>query len=54
VGRSKTSKWGDCSYDVMPDGLHFLMFESDPASAPDLRVIRNGTAELREAFRKKR
>jgi serine/threonine-protein kinase len=38
--------YGDRSYDVMPDGRHFLMFESDPASAPELRVIRNWRAEL--------
>jgi hypothetical protein len=38
--------YGDRSYDVMPDGQHFLMFESDPASAPELRVIRNWGTEL--------
>jgi hypothetical protein len=27
-------------------GQHFLMFESDPASAPELRIIRNWVAEL--------
>jgi hypothetical protein len=31
----------------MPGGQQFLMFESDPASAPELRVIRNWSAELR-------
>jgi serine/threonine-protein kinase len=39
--------FGDRSYDVMPDGAHFLMFEANPAAAPELRVIRNWAAELR-------
>jgi serine/threonine-protein kinase len=43
--------WGDRSYDVMPGGQQFLMFESDPASAPELRVIRSWSAELRAALR---
>jgi serine/threonine-protein kinase len=38
--------YGDRSYDVMPDGVHFLMFEANPAAAPELRVIRNWGAEL--------
>jgi Tol biopolymer transport system component len=38
--------YGDRSYDVMPDGAHFLMFEANPAAAPELRVIRNWGAEL--------
>ncbi|MGE3618511.1 MAG: hypothetical protein AB7L66_21755, partial [Gemmatimonadales bacterium] len=38
--------YGDRSYDVMPDGQHFLMFQSDPASAPELRVVRNWGAEI--------
>jgi serine/threonine-protein kinase len=40
--------FGDRSYDVMPDGGHFVMFEANPASAPELRVIRNWIAELKE------
>jgi len=43
--------YGDRSYDVMPDGQHFLMFQSDPASAPELRVIRNWRAELESMLR---
>ena len=39
--------YGDRSFDVMPDGEHFLMFEPDPAAAPELRVIRNWAAELK-------
>jgi hypothetical protein len=39
--------YGDRSYDVMPDGGHFLMFEANPASAPELRVIRNWAVELK-------
>ncbi len=46
-GLFEEQAWGDRSYDVMPDGQHFVMFESDPASAPELRVIRNWAAELR-------
>jgi len=38
--------YGDRSFDVMPDGAHFLMFEANPAAAPELRVIRNWVAEL--------
>jgi Tol biopolymer transport system component len=45
-GSFEEDLYGDRSYDVMPDGQHFLMFESDPASAPELRVIRNWSAEL--------
>jgi Tol biopolymer transport system component len=40
-------KYGDRSYDVMPDGEHFLMLEANPAAAPELRVIRNWAAELK-------
>ena len=43
--------FGDRSYDVMPDGQHFLMFESNPAAAPELRVIRNWAAELRATLK---
>ena len=39
--------YGDRSFDVMPDGEHFLMFEPDPAAAPELRVIRNWATELK-------
>jgi serine/threonine-protein kinase len=39
--------YGDRSYDVMPDGEQFLMFEANPAAAPELRVIRNWAAELK-------
>ena len=46
-GPFEEQQWGDMSYDVTPDGQHFVMFESDPASAPELRVIRNWAAELR-------
>ena len=45
-GSFEEDLYGDRSYDVMPDGQHFLMFESDPASAPELRVIRNWRAEI--------
>jgi eukaryotic-like serine/threonine-protein kinase len=38
--------YGDRSYDVTPDGTHFLMLEANPAAAPELRVIRNWGAEL--------
>ena len=38
--------YGDRSYDVMPDGEHFLMFRANPAAAPELRVIRNWSVEL--------
>jgi hypothetical protein len=38
--------FGDRSFDVMPDGEHFIMFEANPAAAPELRVIRNWTTEL--------
>jgi serine/threonine-protein kinase len=38
--------YGDRSFDVMPDGEHFLMLETNPAAAPELRVIRNWAAEL--------
>jgi hypothetical protein len=38
--------FGDRSFDVTPDGAHFLMFEANPAAAPELRVIRNWGAEL--------
>ena len=31
----------------MPGGQQFLMFESDPASVPELRVNRAWPAELR-------
>ncbi len=40
-------RYGDRSYDVMPDGEQFLMLEANPAAAPELRVIRNWAAELR-------
>jgi hypothetical protein len=43
---------GDRSYDVMPDGEHFLMFEANPAAAPELRVIRNWGAELKARSRR--
>jgi hypothetical protein len=46
-GSFEEDQTGDRSYDVMPDGQHFVMFESDPASAPELRIIRNWVAELR-------
>ena len=46
-GPFEEDEFGDRSYDVMPDGQHFVMFESDPASAPELRIIRNWIAELR-------
>jgi serine/threonine-protein kinase len=39
--------FGDRSFDVMPDGEHFLMFEANPAAAPELRVVRNWVAELK-------
>jgi serine/threonine protein kinase/Tol biopolymer transport system component len=39
--------YGDRSFDVMPDGEHFVMFEANPAAAPELRVIRNWAAELK-------
>jgi hypothetical protein len=39
--------YGDRSFDVMPDGEHFLMLEANPAAAPELRVIRNWAAELK-------
>ncbi len=39
--------YGDRSYDVMPDGAHFLMFEANPATAPELRVVRNWAAEVK-------
>jgi eukaryotic-like serine/threonine-protein kinase len=45
--------YGDRSYDVMPDGEHFLMFEANPAAAPELRVIRNWAAELKATLGKK-
>jgi eukaryotic-like serine/threonine-protein kinase len=45
-GSFEEDLFGDRSYDVMPDGQHFLMFESDPASAPELRIIRSWVAEL--------
>jgi serine/threonine-protein kinase len=45
--------YGDRSYDVMPDGEHFLMFEANPAAAPELRVIRNWTAELQATVGKR-
>ena len=38
--------FGDRSFDVMPDGAHFLMLEANPAAAPELRVVRNWGAEL--------
>jgi Tol biopolymer transport system component len=38
--------YGDRSFDVMPDGQQFLMFEANPAAAPELRVIRNWAVEL--------
>jgi len=44
--------YGDRSFDVMPDGEHFLMFEPDPAAAPELRVIRNWAAELKATVQK--
>jgi serine/threonine-protein kinase len=49
-GEFEDNWWGDRSYDVMPGGQQFLMFESDPASAPELRVIRNWATELRAAL----
>ena len=39
--------FGDHSFDVMPDGEHFIMFEANPAAAPELRVILNWVAELK-------
>jgi hypothetical protein len=45
--------YGDRSYDVMPDGEHFLMFEANPAAAPELRVIRNWPAELKATVGKR-
>ena len=44
--------YGDRSFDVMPDGEHFLMFEANPAAAPELRVIRNWAAELQHRSRR--
>ena len=44
--------YGDRSFDVMPDGEHFLMFEPDPAAAPELRVIQNWAAELKATVHK--
>jgi serine/threonine-protein kinase len=46
-------EYGDRSFDVMPDGEHFMMFEADPAAAPELRVIRNWAAELRATVGKR-
>ena len=43
--------YGDRSFDVMPDGEHFLMFESNPAGVPQLRVIRNWVRELDATLR---
>jgi hypothetical protein len=35
------------SYDVTPDGQHFVMIESDPESAPThFRLVTNWTEEL--------
>jgi Tol biopolymer transport system component len=45
--------YGDRSYDVMPDGEHFLMFEVNPDATPELRVIRNWAAELKSTVGKK-
>ena len=45
-------EYGDRSFDVMPDGEHFVMFEVDPAAAPELRVIRNWAAELTAVVRR--
>ena len=50
--RSWRTEYGDRSYDVMPDGEHFLMFEANPAAAPELRVIRNWGAELKAQSRR--
>jgi Tol biopolymer transport system component len=40
-------RYGDRSYDVMPDAERFLMFEANPAAAPELRVIRNWAADFK-------
>ena len=40
-------QFGDRSYEVMPDGQHFIMLRANPAAAPDLRVIRNWSRELK-------
>jgi eukaryotic-like serine/threonine-protein kinase len=42
--------YGDRSYDVMPDGAHFLMSEANPAAAPELRVVRNWAAEVKSSM----
>ena len=52
-GPFEHNQWGDHSYEVMPDGQHFVMFEADPASAPELRVIRNWAAEVAAGLRKR-
>ena len=39
--------FGDHSFDVMPDGEHFIMLEANPAAGPELRVILNWVAELK-------
>jgi hypothetical protein len=45
--------YGDRSYDVMPDGEHFVMFQSNPDAVPELRVIRNWAAELKATVGRK-
>jgi Tol biopolymer transport system component len=45
--------FGDRSYDVMPDGEHFIMLEANPAAAPELRVVRNWLAELKATVGKR-
>jgi Tol biopolymer transport system component len=45
--------YGDRSFDVTADGERFLMFEANPAAAPELRVIRNWAAELKSTVGKK-
>lgn len=37
----------DRSWNLMPDGRHFVMLRDNPASAPGLRIVRNWTAELK-------
>jgi hypothetical protein len=36
---------GDLSYDVMPDGRSFVIIRSDPATQPELRIIRGWVDE---------
>ena len=39
-------RFGDRSDDVMPDGQPFLTLRANPAAAPELPVICNGSREL--------